>query len=110
MYCGEYVPKKSLSLTVTSSGLGANGYIVSQRSNPNGPEPTKSCSASSVDPGGWKFAHATFSVFPDDTAAAASRSSTAASIIVTVAPPDCPVEARRLASTSECDARTSRLR
>ena len=47
----------------------------------------RSCSASSVEPGGMKFAQATFSVLPQQGAAAASRSSTAASSIVVVPPP-----------------------
>ena len=99
------MPKKSLSLTEISSGFGANGYIVSQRSKPTGPEPRKSCSASSVDPGGMKFAQAMFSVLPLHTTAAASRSSTALSSIVSVAPPDCPVAPMRFASTMGSDAR-----
>ena len=37
-----------------SSGFGANGQSMSQRSNPRGPDPTRFCSASSVEPGGMK--------------------------------------------------------
>ena len=37
--------------------------MVSQRSKANGPAPIRFCSASSVEPGASKLAHAKFSVF-----------------------------------------------
>ena len=50
-----------------SSGLGAMGHSMSHRSNARGPEPTRSCSASSEEPGARKGAIAKFSVLPEET-------------------------------------------
>jgi hypothetical protein len=104
---GRVGTEESCALTAIRSGLGANGQSMSQRSNPSGPEPIRSCSASSDDPGARNGSMAKFCVLPELSAAAVRRSSIAARIMVSVPPPDCPVDARRRASTCGCAASTS---